>query len=85
MAGTLDIPLLLQSTRSQTVATYAYSLVTQGEFSLAAAIFVSFLALLAACTLALILLYLLIRMLMNRPRLLAAEPLALSGEKLHAD
>lgn len=85
MAGTLDIPLLLQSTRSQTVATYAYSLVTQGEFSLAAAIFVSFLVLLAACTLALILLYLLIRMLMNRPRLLAAEPLALSGEKLHAD
>jgi len=48
MAGTLDIPLLLQSTASQTVATYGYALVTQGEYSVAAAAFVSFLIALAA-------------------------------------
>ncbi len=48
MAGTLDVPLLLQSSRSQTVATYAFSLFTSGQVSQAAAVFVAYLAILAA-------------------------------------
>ncbi|MBH5397249.1 iron ABC transporter permease [Bradyrhizobium sp. CNPSo 4010] len=45
IAGALDVPLLLQSTRSQTVATYAYSLFNNGEVAQAAAFFLSYLAL----------------------------------------
>nr|WP_319514578.1 ABC transporter permease subunit [uncultured Cohaesibacter sp.] len=45
IAGALDVPLLLQSTESQTVATYAYSLFSNGELAMAAAFFLSYIAL----------------------------------------
>jgi iron(III) transport system permease protein len=85
MAGTLDIPLLLQSTNSQTVATYAYSLFTQGEFSLAAATFVSFLVLLAVSTLILAAMISLFRTIANRSQLPSTGVLSASGGTLHAD
>jgi iron(III) transport system permease protein len=45
ISGTLDIPLLLQSTDSQTVATLAYSLYTYGHVPQAAALFCMYLVL----------------------------------------
>jgi len=45
IAGALDVPLLLQSTNSQTVATYAYSLFNNGEVAQAAAFFLSYIVL----------------------------------------
>jgi iron(III) transport system permease protein len=48
MAGALDVPLLLQSSDSQTVATYAFGLLNAGEISQAAAVFVIYLVALAA-------------------------------------
>ncbi len=48
MAGTLDVPLLLQSNDSQTVATYAFGLLNAGEIARAAAVFVIYLGLLGA-------------------------------------
>ena len=51
MAGTLDVPLLLQSTQSQTVATYAFSLLNAGEISQAAAVFIAYLVILAVTVL----------------------------------
>lgn len=44
MAGTLDVPMLLQSSRSQTIATYSYSLFSNGQTPEAAAIFLLFVA-----------------------------------------
>jgi iron(III) transport system permease protein len=75
MAGTLDIPLLLQSTASQTVATYGYALVTQGEYSVAAAAFVSFLVALAVSVIVLAGLAALIRSLLSRSQLTTKRPL----------
>jgi len=43
MAGTLDVPMLLQSSSSQTVATYAFGLFGNGQIPEAAAIFLLFL------------------------------------------
>ncbi|MBW8638459.1 ABC transporter permease subunit [Hoeflea sp. WL0058] len=51
MAGTLDVPMLLQSSRSQTIATYSYSLFANGQTSEAAAIFVLFIGSFALCIL----------------------------------
>ena len=48
MAGTLDVPLLLQSNNSQTVATYAFSLFNSGQVSQAAAVFIVYLVVLTA-------------------------------------
>lgn len=53
MAGTLDVPMLLQSSRSQTVATYSYSLFANGQTSEAAAIFVLFIVALGGVVLCL--------------------------------
>ena len=75
MAGTLDIPLLLQSTASQTVATYGYALVTQGEYSVAAAAFVSFLISLAASVIILAGFAALIRSVLSRSQLTTKRPL----------
>jgi iron(III) transport system permease protein len=46
MAGALDVPLLLQSNNSQTVATYAFGLLNAGEIGKAAAVFLFYLLLL---------------------------------------
>ena len=43
MSGTLDIPLLLQSTNSQTVATLTYGLYTYGKIPEAAAVYCAYL------------------------------------------
>ena len=85
MAGTLDIPLLLQSTNSQTVATYAFSLVSQGEYSIAAAMLVSFLLLLAAATLVLFAIFHVARRLFDRPRTAASTKSSLARENMHGN
>jgi hypothetical protein len=41
------VPLLLQSSDSQTVATYAFGLFTSGQISQAAAVFIAYLGILA--------------------------------------
>ncbi len=58
IAGALDVPLLLQSTNSQTVATYAYSLFNNGDVALAAAFFLTYLMLFMAFV---VVLYLMMR------------------------
>jgi len=74
MAGTLDIPLLLQSTASQSVATYGYALVTQGEYSAAAAAFISFLVALALAVTGLTLSFAVFRFVLARSRTTADRP-----------
>jgi iron(III) transport system permease protein len=51
MAGTLDVPMLLQSSNSQTIATYAFGLFGNGQIPEAAAIFLLFLLMLGALVL----------------------------------
>lgn len=50
IAGALDVPLLLQSTSSQTVSTYAFSLYANGEVAQAAAFFLAYLVLFTGLT-----------------------------------
>ncbi|TPW26776.1 iron ABC transporter permease [Martelella alba] len=70
IAGALDVPLLLQSTKSQTVATYAYSLFNNGDVALAAAFFLTYLALFMMTVGVLYLLMLWYRMTRSRRRIL---------------
>jgi iron(III) transport system permease protein len=49
ISGALDVPLLLQTTTNQTVATYAYSLFSNGNIAEAAAFYCTFLAMLLGC------------------------------------
>ncbi|MDQ0137789.1 iron(III) transport system permease protein [Neorhizobium galegae] len=72
IAGALDVPLLLQSTNSQTVATFAYSLFNNGEVALAAAFFLTYLALFMMLVGLLYLAVLYFRAVRNQPRISAS-------------
>jgi iron(III) transport system permease protein len=72
IAGALDVPLLLQSTSSQTVATFAYSLFNNGEVALAAAFFLTYLVLFMMLVGLLYLVVLYIRAVRNQPTMNAS-------------